>query len=305
MAPRRIVSAIRANHTRRHSLHLQYTQELFAPCLEFQYRSSNLVFYDRSQGGVVEFPYPMSGGRRIIPTGILGYNERRRQAWECFCGLLSPELPAFVKIDNTTNGTIGSCDDCGLYDTDELFTSVSFDDKHDTATTTADYPAFDRYGANTLRDNSAIQPAALPDRVAPVARRRRAVHRRAPYASTGPRRRSRVQIRSTVQQDSDENESHASSSNLPSPRQLLAGIRSPHPETPIKRERSPTRFLSLSSPTSSTAAALISGPYRPTASGSSRTHGSSATRDEVLQFCDSCFAAYPVESFATHECDSD
>ncbi|KAF8576150.1 hypothetical protein K439DRAFT_1623059 [Ramaria rubella] len=96
------------------------------------------------------------------------------RAWECFCGLLSPELPAFVKIDNTTNGTIGSCDDC---DTDELFTSVSFDDKHDTATTTADYPAFDRYGANTLRDNSAIQPAALPDRVAPVAQQCCAVHR--------------------------------------------------------------------------------------------------------------------------------
>ncbi|KAF8584864.1 hypothetical protein K439DRAFT_1616359 [Ramaria rubella] len=86
------------------------------------------------------------------------------RAWECFCGLLSPEIPAFVQINNTTNGTIGSCDDCGLYD----------------------YPVFDRYGANTLKDNSVIQPAALPDQVAPVARWRHAVHRRVPYASTGP-----------------------------------------------------------------------------------------------------------------------
>ncbi|KAF8583906.1 hypothetical protein K439DRAFT_1617116 [Ramaria rubella] len=99
---------------------------------------------------------PMSGGRRIIPTGILGYNEHRRQAWECFCGLLSPELPAFVKIDNMTDGTIGSCDDCGLYDTDELFTLVSFDDKNDTATTTADYPVFDRYGETTQQSSQLL-----------------------------------------------------------------------------------------------------------------------------------------------------
>ncbi|KAF8584859.1 hypothetical protein K439DRAFT_1616354 [Ramaria rubella] len=283
MAPRRIVSAIRANHTCQCSLHLQHAQELFMPCLQFQYRSPNLVFYDHSQGGVVGFPYPMLGGCHIIPTGILEYNERCCQAWECFCGLLSPELPAFVKINNTTDGTIGSCNDCRLYD----------------------YPVFDCYGANTLRDNSAIQPASLPDQVAPVAWWHRAVHRQAPYASTGPRCRSHVQIHRTVQQDSDENESYAPSSSLPSPRQLLAGIRSRHPDTPIKRERSPTQFLSLSLLTSSTAAALISSPYRPTASGSPQTHGSSATRDEVLQFCNSCFTAYPVESFATHECDSD
>ena len=62
MAPRRITSAIRTHNSRRLALRIpdnypiSYKLELFEPCLEFQRRSNNLVFYDRAQGAVVEYP---------------------------------------------------------------------------------------------------------------------------------------------------------------------------------------------------------------------------------------------------------
>lgn len=56
----------------------------------------------------------MSGGRAIVPTGIVSYNEQRRQAWECWCGLLSPDFPIFLEIFNTRDGAIGFCDECGV-----------------------------------------------------------------------------------------------------------------------------------------------------------------------------------------------
>ncbi|KAF8582982.1 hypothetical protein K439DRAFT_1634883, partial [Ramaria rubella] len=171
---------------------------------------------------------------------------------------------------------------------------VSFNDKHNTTTTTADYPAFDRYGGNQLPYltrwgqwlGSVMQyidghhmPLQGHDVDLVVVLQFVAL-----FSKTLMKLKAR-------------------SSSPPSPRQLLAGIRSRQPESPNKRHHSPTRFLSLSSPSSSTAAALISGPYRPKASGSSQVHGSPGTKGEILQFCDRCVAAYPMEMFASHECE--
>jgi hypothetical protein len=57
----------------------------------------------------------MSGGRRIVPGGVPGFNARRRQAYECWCGLLSPEVPVFLELQKTRHGTFGECHECGVY----------------------------------------------------------------------------------------------------------------------------------------------------------------------------------------------
>ncbi|KAF8576789.1 hypothetical protein K439DRAFT_1622601 [Ramaria rubella] len=101
-----------------------YKDELFAPCCAMQAHSSNLVFYDCAEGAVVEYPYPMSGGRFINPVRISKYLECRHQVFECWCGLLSPDVPVFIAIRTTTHGLYASCDKCGLND----------------------YPSFDKHG---------------------------------------------------------------------------------------------------------------------------------------------------------------
>ncbi|KAF8580722.1 hypothetical protein K439DRAFT_1636800 [Ramaria rubella] len=179
--------------------------------------------------------------------------------------------------------------------TNVVYMVVSFDDKHDTATTTADYPAFDRYGGNQLP-----YLTGWWQWLGSVVRYIDGCH-----TPLQGRDAALVVVLQFVALFSKTlmNLSLARSSSPPSPRQLLAGIRSRQPESPNKRHHSPTRFLSLSSPSSSTAAALISGPYGPKASGSSQVHGSPGTKDEIPQFCDRCVAAYPMEMFASHECE--
>ncbi|KAF8588891.1 hypothetical protein K439DRAFT_1613230 [Ramaria rubella] len=80
----------------------------------------------------------MSGGFFINPAGISKYNEHRRQAFECWCGLLSPDTPMFVELRKTAHGSYASCDECGL--------NFSLDEKFQTTSMTADFPAFDKHG---------------------------------------------------------------------------------------------------------------------------------------------------------------
>ncbi|KAF8577720.1 hypothetical protein K439DRAFT_1621884 [Ramaria rubella] len=53
------------------------------------------------------------------------------------------------------------------------------------------------------------------------------------------------------------------------------------------------------SPSSSVASGLISGPN---GSSTSQSSGSSRNDLEKLEFCDRCFAAYPLEEFKMHTC---
>ena len=84
-----------------------------------------------------------------------------------------------------------------------------------------------------------------------------------------------------------------SSFSPPSPSELLRGDKSKGKAA----TRSPSRFMSLSSPTSSQASNLM-GHDNAAAGSSSRASGP----ESPLQFCDSCFAAYPVPDFPNHIC---
>ena len=79
----------------------------------------------------------------------------------------------------------------------------------------------------------------------------------------------------------------------PSPSELLRGSKSKgktaaHP---------PSRFMSLASPSSSQASNLM-GLDNAAAGSSSNSSGP----DSPLQFCDICYAAYPVQDFPNHVC---
>ncbi|KAF8574336.1 hypothetical protein K439DRAFT_1642276 [Ramaria rubella] len=98
MSSRRIFSFNHSNHTCCLSLRFHddppsyressqqypqpYRDELFAACLKI----------------------PMSAGCLISLAGISKYNEHRKQAFECWCGLLSPETPT---VQNPTHGYLG------------------------------------------------------------------------------------------------------------------------------------------------------------------------------------------------------
>ena len=108
-------------------------------------------------------------------------------------------------------------------------------------------------------------------------------------------RRSDRGVRVTVEQDT--RLFNDPSSSPPSPRDLLAtaGLR----QHRMKREPSPAAsgYLTLPSPSSSTAGALISGP-----SSSGPRRSSPDDDDDVLQFCDTCYAAIPAAKFSDHTC---
>ncbi|KAF8587724.1 hypothetical protein K439DRAFT_770822 [Ramaria rubella] len=154
-----------------------YKDELFAPCLTMQARSPNSVFYDRAEGAVVEYPYPMLGGHLINPGGISKYLEQRRQAFKCWCGLLSPDVPVFIELWTMSQGSYASCEKCGL--------NVSLDEKFQTTSMTADYPLLDK--------NAAAMPTSSPMSIfaahglAPQARRNglRRRHSMVRYLATG------------------------------------------------------------------------------------------------------------------------
>ena len=57
---------------------------------------------------------PMSGGWWIMPEGIIGYNKWHCQVWECWCGLILPNMPSFLQMIRSKYGTYGECEECGL-----------------------------------------------------------------------------------------------------------------------------------------------------------------------------------------------
>jgi len=54
----------------------------------------------------------MSNGALIRPQGIKDYNDRRRQEFECLCGLLS-DFFMFIVTITVGNETWAICDFCG------------------------------------------------------------------------------------------------------------------------------------------------------------------------------------------------
>ncbi|KAF8583184.1 hypothetical protein K439DRAFT_1634614 [Ramaria rubella] len=272
MSSRRIFSFNRSNHTCRLSLRFhddppsyressqQYPQpcrdKLFATCLKMQSKSPNLVFYDCVQGAVAEYPYPMSAGRLISPAGISKYNERRKQAFECW---------------------------------------FSLDEKYQTTTMAADYPPFEEYGATmpaTLPLNAAVQNPTHGYLSCSKGTRQRST---VGYSVSNPKNllTPPASIQMNQHYSSQVEGSRAPSSSPPALTDLLASIGH------RGKGCSLTRFLSLVSPSLSVASGLISGPNGPSTSQSS---GSSHNDLEKLEFCDHCFAAYPLEEFKTHTC---
>ena len=96
----------------------------------------------------------MSRGECIVSSGIQAYFQRHRLAFECFCGLLS-DTPLYVKFSSSAHsGTIAHCDLCGVYSMSSFFLfpfilsnpltiTVSFHLKRQTATLSTDYPMLD------------------------------------------------------------------------------------------------------------------------------------------------------------------
>ena len=63
---------------------------------------------------------PVFNGRRIVPHRIEVHHESRRQKYECWCGLWSPDCPVWAKyytVDDELLGqlTYASCNTCGLH----------------------------------------------------------------------------------------------------------------------------------------------------------------------------------------------
>ncbi|KAF8580242.1 hypothetical protein K439DRAFT_1619952 [Ramaria rubella] len=263
-----------------------YKNELFSPCLALRTQSPNFVFYDHAQGAVVEYPYPMSGGYFINPAGISKYNERRRQAFECWCGLLSPDTPMFVELRKTAHGSFASCDECGL---------------------NSDYPAFDKHGptmpaSSPMAGLSAGGPPPQPIQLVSAGRGQgwgRGWGRKpVSWLGLGPRTPKKIRTRAAAR---------LASSSPPSASKLLRAIKHKEPESALRRPctRSPVRFLSLTSLTSSAADGLVHGPNTSgRASGSKSAIKIEEEEETTLEFCDKCFAAYPVEGFAKHSCRS-
>ncbi|KAF8573301.1 hypothetical protein K439DRAFT_1643100 [Ramaria rubella] len=274
MSSHRIFSFNRSNHTHQSSQQYPrpYRDKLLAACLKMQSKSPNLVFYDHVQGAVAEYPYPMSAARLISLAGISKYNECRRQAFECWCGLLSPETPTFLRLQNMKEqGAFAFCAECGL--------NVSLDEKYQTATMAADYPPFEEYGAT--------MPATLPSNAAVQNPMRSSLGR-----SKGTRQCSTVGY------------------SVSNPKNLLTLPATPLSSPPALTDllgsigrrgkgRSLTCFLSLVLLSSSVVSGLISGPN---SSSTSQSSGSSCNDSEKLELCDRCFAAYPLEEFKTHTC---
>ncbi|KAF8573964.1 hypothetical protein K439DRAFT_1624692 [Ramaria rubella] len=278
-----------------------YKSELFSPCLALQAQSPNFVFYDRAQGAVVEYPYPMSGGYFINLAGISKYKECRRQAFECWCGLLSPDTPMFVELRKTAHGSYASCDECGL--------NFSLDEKFQTTSMTADYPAFDKHAptmpvSSPMAGLSAGGPPPQPIRLVSAGqgqgrgRGRGRGHKPVSWLGLGPRTPKKIRTRAAAR---------LASSSPPSASKLLRAIKHKEPDSASRCPctRNPVRFLSLTSLTSSAADGLVHGPNTSgMASGSKSAIKIEEEEETTLKFCDKCFAAYPVEGFAKHSCRS-
>ncbi|KIJ53273.1 hypothetical protein M422DRAFT_42988 [Sphaerobolus stellatus SS14] len=301
MAPRPFISMIRNQNFRCNRRRVDYPQDfvddLFRPCVRMQERSPDIVVYDRSQRAVVEFGYPASllTLEAIVPTGIIGYFERRRIALECFCELDSEE-PVYLDMMNTRYGAVGSCHRCGC--------RVDFRNVYQTMTIAGHYEGFNR--------RSAIRPASAPIITLPRARlhnsrRISQPNRRGMGAAHNAHSASTMPSLWARQVTPTSFRTHLPSDDTfpTSPTEYAAANRRFHGKA---AESAPSRFMSLSSPTSSQASGLIH--YNSTAASSSGSYGHNATSsssggngpDGPLEFCDSCFAAYPVADFPSHSC---
>ncbi|KIJ40776.1 hypothetical protein M422DRAFT_256196 [Sphaerobolus stellatus SS14] len=115
---------------------------MFRETLILQATSPNFVFYDCYTGEVVEFPFPIydpadsrEHGERIMPAKMKDYHASRRQNYECWCGLYSPEVPCWVEM-YTRNGL--GCLSC---------VSVCIDSVYESATEMAVYQGYARESA--------------------------------------------------------------------------------------------------------------------------------------------------------------
>ncbi|KIJ34087.1 hypothetical protein M422DRAFT_263885 [Sphaerobolus stellatus SS14] len=264
-----------------------------------QERSGNIVVYECSQRAVVEYGYPASllTFEAIVPTRIIAYFERHRVALECFCGLES-EDPVYLELRNTLYGAVRSCHRCGCH--------VHLRGKYQTLIIAAHYEGYNR--------RSAIRPAAAPHVTIPAAmlnpsvmftHHMDAVSRVLMHLTLSTiitaLGKSRHQVLEVLGQEM----------NIATLQPMLFILfisligdilSSPPPASRANNQantpgRSPSRFMSLASPTSSQASGLIH--YDSGMAGSS---SSSKGPDGPLEFCDTCFASYPVADFSSHVC---
>ncbi|KAF8584575.1 hypothetical protein K439DRAFT_1616563 [Ramaria rubella] len=246
----------------------------------------------------------MSGGYFINLAGISKYNERHHQAFECWCDLLSPDTPMFVELRKTAHGSYASCDECGL--------NFSLNEKFQTTSMTADYPAFDKHGHESTTMPASSPMAGLsaggppPQHIRLVSAGRGQGWGRGQgqgckpvsWLGLGPRTPKKICTRAAAR---------LASSSPPSASKLLRAIKHKEPESTSRRPctRSPVHFLSLTSLTSSAVDGLVHGPNTSgRASGSKSAIKIEEEEETTLEFCDKCFAAYPVEGFAKHSCHS-
>ncbi|KAF8576066.1 hypothetical protein K439DRAFT_1623119 [Ramaria rubella] len=193
--------------------------------------------------------------------------------FECWCELLSPEVPVFVELKKIRRGSYTICHECGL--------NILLDEKLYTCSMMVDYPAFDK--------NGATMPASSPTSVSHAAGRQSV---------------QRTRRRSTLSHLARGSKSALCLQAL----RLLREVNHEEPTTPtpVGRTRNHTlaHIMSLTSSTSSMAAGMMHGRNLSLAGSSSQGSSRSAAGEEQthLEFCDNCFAAYSVEHFARHIC---
>ncbi|KAF8583772.1 hypothetical protein K439DRAFT_1617221 [Ramaria rubella] len=208
--------------------------------------------------------------------GIGKYNECRHQAFECWCGLLLPEVPVFVKLKKIGRGSYAICHEFLL------------DEKLYTCSMTADYPVFNK--------NGATMPASSPTSVSHAAGGQSVQHTR------------RCSTLSHLARGSKSAYKLSMPSSPPSASRLLQEVNHEEPTTPTPvgctRNHTLAHLMSLTSSTSSMAAEMMHGRNLSLAGSSSQGSSRSAAGEEQthLQFCDNCFVAYSVERFARDIC---
>ncbi|KIJ31514.1 hypothetical protein M422DRAFT_266760 [Sphaerobolus stellatus SS14] len=153
---------------------------VFSESRILQATSPNFVFYDRYAGKVIEFPYPIhadAGQERVLPDRLKDYHSARRQNYECWCGLCSPEVPCWVDIYMRNGLWFYGCEICGLH--------VCINDVYESANCTVIYPGFPK--------ESALLPIPADPAIIQGAPKRRGLGaRRGPVGLAATRKRSSI-----------------------------------------------------------------------------------------------------------------
>jgi len=266
-------------------LNITERRNLFLEPRTLQATSPNFVFYCRYTGKVVEFPMPVytiAGQERVSADKFKDYHAYRRQNYECWCGLCSPEVPCWVEIYKRNGRWYYSCDICGLH--------VCIDNVYESATMTAVYPGYPRASAvlSVPSDPLTVQGS--------LRRRLNGPTRSGPLGIGAHRKRSTMSLLHSNPKTlltPPRAPTTTSSASLESPVSPYAILRRFIPNLKAAGNSKTINYSPLPSPSSSVLKGCIRGPT-PDASNVAEQF------NDVRVQCERCDRYIPFETFESH-----